>query len=264
VRRWLVTILLFLLLVSGGAIVNVAVAWGCAALITCDRSAVVAKGRLQSRSPTWWAILCRRPGCRLVLGVPLGAELAVRATTDGPEIWDGPSECLPRWCKEPPSRSMLLHAPAIRCDAFGWPLGSLECQAVWGSRSETDSVWARLWGAPSDGRFDPRWPQIEGGIMLPPREGYRYYDEDFWLAPRALPLHPIWPGFLINALFYAAVLWLLIPGPFALRRFTRIRRGRCVKCGYDLRGQPPEPAAAGCPECGWGRDAAASRDVALM
>ena len=29
-KRWIFTILLFLLLVSGGAIVNVAVAWGCA------------------------------------------------------------------------------------------------------------------------------------------------------------------------------------------------------------------------------------------
>ena len=30
-KRWIFTILLFLILVSGGAIVNVAVAWGCAA-----------------------------------------------------------------------------------------------------------------------------------------------------------------------------------------------------------------------------------------
>ncbi|MDY7109254.1 MAG: hypothetical protein SYC29_11525, partial [Planctomycetota bacterium] len=98
--------------------------------------------------------------------------------------------------------------------------------------------------------------QIEGGIMLPPREGYRYYDMDFWLAPRVLPLRPMWPGFLINTLFYAAVLWLLIPGPFMLRRLIRRRRGRCVKCGYDLRGALP---GAGCPECGWERDVATAR-----
>jgi len=67
---------------------------------------------------------------------------------------------------------------------------------------------------------------------------------------KRLPIRPIWPGFLINTLFYTIVLWLLIPGPFALRRLIRIKRGRCRKCGYDLRGTP----GSGCPECGWNRE----------
>ena len=33
-----------------------------------------------------------------------------------------------------------------------------------------------------------------------------------------LPLQPIWPGFTVNALFYAAALWLLTLGSFQLRR----------------------------------------------
>ena len=44
---------------------------------------------------------------------------------------------------------------------------------------------------------------------------------------KAWPVRPIWPGFAINTLFYAAILWLLIRGPFALRRFIRVKRGRC-------------------------------------
>ncbi len=67
---------------------------------------------------------------------------------------------------------------------------------------------------------------------------------------RRLPLLPIWTGFTINTVFYAAILWLLIPGPFVLRRLIRSRRGHCIKCGYDLRGSPE----AGCPECGWNRE----------
>ncbi len=59
-----------------------------------------------------------------------------------------------------------------------------------------------------------------------------------------LPLHPIWPGFAINTLFYAAILWLLIPGPFALRRFLRVKRGLCPKCAY------PMGESALCSECG--------------
>ena len=61
---------------------------------------------------------------------------------------------------------------------------------------------------------------------------------------RALPLRPIWPGFGVNTLFYAAVLWLLIPGSFVLRRFIRVSRGLCPACAY------PMGESAVCSECG--------------
>ncbi len=64
------------------------------------------------------------------------------------------------------------------------------------------------------------------------------------IAQRGIPYGPIWPGFAINTLFYAAVLWLLIPGPFVLRRFVRVRRGLCPKCAY------PMGESAVCTECG--------------
>jgi hypothetical protein len=60
------------------------------------------------------------------------------------------------------------------------------------------------------------------------------------------PFRPIWPGFAINTAFHAAVLWMLFAAPFALRRWRRIRRGLCPKCGDDLRGTE----SAICPECG--------------
>ena len=63
---------------------------------------------------------------------------------------------------------------------------------------------------------------------------------------RFLPLRPLWPGFTINTLLYAAVLWLLICGPFALRRFLRVRRGLCPKCAY------PMGESSVCTECGCG------------
>ncbi|MCH8152927.1 MAG: hypothetical protein IH830_11215 [Planctomycetes bacterium] len=70
-----------------------------------------------------------------------------------------------------------------------------------------------------------------------------------------LPLRPIWPGFAINTLFYAAILWPLISGPFALRHHIRRKRGLCVSCGYDLRHANHDV----CPECGWRRETDASR-----
>ncbi len=58
-----------------------------------------------------------------------------------------------------------------------------------------------------------------------------------------LPLRPIWPGFAVNTLMYAAILGL-IPGLFVLRRFIRVRRCRCPKCAY------PMGESAVCSECG--------------
>jgi len=81
---------------------------------------------------------------------------------------------------------------------------------------------------------------------------------------RTLPLRPILPGFLVNTLFYAATWFCIFFGVAALRRAIRRGRGRCVKCGYDLRGQRTSDEATerrsdggvriGCPECGWGRE----------
>ena len=65
-----------------------------------------------------------------------------------------------------------------------------------------------------------------------------------------LSLRPIWSGFAINTIFYAAILWLLTLGPFTARRMIRRKRGLCIKCGYDLRGD----FSSGCPECGWQRE----------
>ena len=64
-----------------------------------------------------------------------------------------------------------------------------------------------------------------------------------------IPLRPIWPGFAINTVFYAAILRLLMFGVSTTRRVIRRKRGLCIKCGYDLRGD----LSAGCSECGWQR-----------
>ncbi len=70
---------------------------------------------------------------------------------------------------------------------------------------------------------------------------------------RHVPLRPIWPGFALNTLFYATILWLLAWGAFALRRLVRLRRGLCPKCAY------PMGESAVCTECG---GALAKHDVA--
>jgi len=62
-----------------------------------------------------------------------------------------------------------------------------------------------------------------------------------------LPLAPLWPGFALNTIFYAAIAWGLWQVPLAIRRRRRRARGLCTRCGYDRAGLSPD---ALCPECG--------------
>jgi hypothetical protein len=55
---------------------------------------------------------------------------------------------------------------------------------------------------------------------------------------------PIWPGFAINTIFYAAILWLLFFAPGSVRRPFRRRRGLCPTCACPVGTSPV------CTECG--------------
>jgi hypothetical protein len=61
-----------------------------------------------------------------------------------------------------------------------------------------------------------------------------------------LPIVPTWPGFALDSAFYGTLTFLLWSAPGFLRRRSRLRRGACRACGYDLRGS----AGGQCPECG--------------
>jgi hypothetical protein len=61
-----------------------------------------------------------------------------------------------------------------------------------------------------------------------------------------IPASPLWPGFAINTIFYAAMLWLLWIAPGRIKRFIRVHRGRCPACGYII-----APGVGNkCSECG--------------
>jgi hypothetical protein len=69
----------------------------------------------------------------------------------------------------------------------------------------------------------------------------------------ALPVRPIPSGFAVDVVVLtamASLIWWLMTWP---KRFVteslRMRRGHCMRCGYDLR----YDFVAGCPECGWRR-----------
>jgi hypothetical protein len=69
---------------------------------------------------------------------------------------------------------------------------------------------------------------------------------------RMIPASPLWPGFAINTIFYAALLWLLWIAPGKIRRCIivrgRIRGHRCPACGYQI--APGGGIGPVCSECG--------------
>jgi hypothetical protein len=63
-------------------------------------------------------------------------------------------------------------------------------------------------------------------------------------AKTPIPWLPLWPGFLVDTAFWGGAAFIVCSVPGFVRRGVRRRRGRCVRCGYELKG------LAVCPECG--------------
>jgi hypothetical protein len=60
-----------------------------------------------------------------------------------------------------------------------------------------------------------------------------------------VPILPWWPGFVLNTLFWAISLAWITSTLRKARCFTRLERGQCVKCKYQMGVLPA------CPECGY-------------
>ena len=216
-------VLMVLALLVAGAVVNMAVAWGCAVWIPASGPYI---GERRAASLTeleadgawrFWAIeRYARSGAVLYRSHwDTRSELldCDEITTRSTDL--KPSELAPSWAglRTPPAADYeIRHA-----HAYGWPFISMWQDYLYtGGGYGGDLVHGlQLAFLPADGGF-----------------------------ARAVPLCPIWPGFAVNALFYAAVLCVPICGLFALRRLIRRRRGLCPACAY------PMGESAVCTECG--------------
>ena len=225
-------ILLFLLL---GAIINVAVAWGIAIFWTSipDKEKQVGfdNANFDKLYNHWRVTLISKPGgARLISDWDMIIPSRF-VSTPNPLI--DLSEVIPLWGEYAyPSDNGFNAGRAIRTiDVRGWPLLSM-----WTGREERNTE-----NIPSG--ISSNTHQIIAGYRI-----QRKYMKTNSGKPEILvmPLRPLWQGFTANTIFYAALFWLLIPGPFIFRRLIRRKRGLCVKCAYDLRGAEHEA----CPECG--------------
>ncbi len=201
----------------------------------------------------WLAMFVPRDG-RNYYGPPATTDLGYARTSDGYKIWslaEGRNawhHVVSYWFNQISGQAVMIriedyeankadlnalprHLQPVSVDDLamqawyrevGWPLPALTCSIHWVHQiRNADIIYA-----------------VKGGVQLP-------RDKDF--HPRALPLTPVWPGFVVDWLVWSTVWFAPLIGIAALRRRRRRRKGLCVHCGYSLTGLPE---GAVCPECG--------------
>jgi hypothetical protein len=197
-----------LLFVLAGAIINVAVAWGCAQWSESSHtlSATYVEA-LRSADNAAALFLNAEESAVLMSGFRFRP---FRYDRRGTRIWGEPGP--------DPEAQIAIYI------SVGWPCQSLYTWQEVELGRAISNKWNWLASLPQTG---PR-----GSPPLP-----RYHE---------LPLIPLFPGFAINTIFYAAIVWVLFITPRAIRKRVRRKRGQCAACGYSLRGITADK----CPECG--------------
>lgn len=192
-------------LVGVGALLTIAVAWACALWVPLGVERDHAPGPLAWSRPVP-ADWPSSPLSRMEAR-RFGRHSVLEDATDQRSVL--------RWLENDPESNGAQRVPVFASwvDRSGWPWKALECQILPG--------------------------KIHSGIGVP-----------YWMANQmgddaVLPLRVLWPGFALNTVFYACIAWVLAAAPSSLRRWLRVRRGRCQACGYDRQG-----ITAVCPECG--------------
>jgi hypothetical protein len=198
------TLVMILLLLASGAIINVTVAWGLALQIEIGFGP--ATPPLVVLKEQDWIVdhLKFDPNAAPISKV-------WRLTGFGREHSSGST------------RTESEQAAWAGCDMNrdGWPFRSMKSEAWFGNPASKlngfHGVWRPTW-------IDPKVFRRTGCF--------------------GFAMQPIWPGFAINTMFYAAILWPIFAAPGRVRRFIRGRRGQCPACAY------PVGSSTVCTECG--------------
>ncbi len=147
-----------------------------------------------------------------------------------------------------PWRAVIERPPdMLNLDHKSWPLFR-----EWGRASEfittpfelggtehaTGFPCVALWcGTPDERQGHPGLASFFGGIPLANVRVGMY---------RALPLTPVWTGFILDSFTWGGLSWLGVAMIARQRSRRRRRRGLCPRCAYDRLHDDTTP----CPECG--------------
>lgn len=261
-KRWVWSALLLLLL---GAVINVAVAWGCAAFSRTTKGpgvlyhAGAAAGDIVPPPPDWLVDL------GAAAWIPDPASRSFRLGNAAEESEAGFGLRFAKTRLSFPAEEGALGIEDLGCELYsvraGWPAIAL---ASWIAH---DVTWQNAWDARvqtlrkkwvfSDGPPPAAAMQATiGPATIGPGDWKAGVPAPLWLdsgrvalfspyaGPRILPLRPLPVGVAINTAFYGGLAWLVSGGAVLIRGYIRSRRGQCRACGY------PIGVSAVCSECG--------------
>lgn len=213
-------IALLLMLLIAGTMVNVAVAWACAAWSPQDRWTSDRPINVPAAWPRYLAALGWPPPDSATAREGVGPGVTIVEVSGGdPDADWRPSG----FGSDKTSVSLEVRGFGIPFRCLQWELHGIRA----GSRAKTMADAAARAAGTRTG-FDI------SGLTGATRTG----------AIRRLPVMPLWAGFLMNTLFYILMTVLLFGAPGTLRRLIRRRRGQCQACGYPIGASPV------CTECG--------------
>jgi len=220
--------ILILLLI--GAVINVAVAWGCAWRMD-PNSGVLTRGVLNSPSGTWYIGRLSRVGATRYSS-QWRSDLK-RENEFVPSGGPSPRLIAPGWIDLESADSIPMGQANLKVrfvETFGLPLNSLWCE-----RRQSSIVVSSVVNRPAK-------PVSKTAVCawVLPRERLSF------MFDKALPLGVRWPEFVINTMMYAIVCGMVVMPVESARKKRQSRQGRCLNCGYNLRAA----SSLNCPECG--------------
>lgn len=213
---------LSLIFVVLAVVINVAVAWAYALLVTGSGQGLTGATGASVDLQQWY--VANKPWSK-------GKSFAGILEESNPEFINS------GW------RQQRLWEPSMDIPKSNMPIG------LW-RRSKVASVFRTYSGWPMYCLYGEHWTRyIDGGERC--EIIYKYASAlsvEKGMVPqdsaRIIPLRPIWLGFAVNTMFFGGILWLLLCGPIVVRRVIRRRSCRCAGCGY------PIGTSAVCSECG--------------